>query len=327
MSEASARSIRAAKAVGGIALFAGLCAGIWFLSRGRHDEFATLVGHKDGAYSLVLSPDGTKVASGGGDGDILIWDVATRQPKTSLKGHVGRVLALAWSSDGHTLASGGEDASVRLWDPTTGEKKQIRSGLTRPVEALAISSDGSLVAAAIENVIHVWAATDLSQKPKYLRGHRLYVSGLTFLPGRHELITFSTDKSVRFWDAESGKQVASLPGPTGHCHGLALSADGKLLACIGGARAQLYDVENRRPLEAIEPHARTLCGIAFSPDKKLLALGSEDKVVVIWDLAGKKERARLQGHAFAVGPMAFLPDGRTLVTAGYDSTLKMWKVE
>ncbi len=150
---------------------------------------------------------------------------------------------------------------------------------------------------------------------------------MTFLPGSHELITFGTDKAVRFWDLDNDKQLASLPAPTGHCHGLAMTADGKLLACIGGAQAQLYDLEHRRLLEAINPHGRTLCGLAFSPDKKLLALGSEDKVVVIWDLAGKRELARLRGHADAVGPMAFLPDGHTLVTAGYDGTLKLWKVE
>jgi WD40 repeat protein len=326
MSEASGRSIRAAKAAAGIVGVLGVCALVWFLSRGRHDEIASLNGHKDGVFSLVLSPDGTKVASGGGDGDIRIWDVATKQSKLVLKGHVGRVLALAWSADGGTLASGGEDCSVRLWDPTTGEKKQIRSGLPRPIQALAISSDGKVLAAAVENWAYTWGA-DLSILPHHLRNHRLYISGMAFLPGRHDLVTFSADKTVRFWNTDTDQQIASLPGPTGHCHGLAMSADGKLLACIGGGHAQLYDLEHRRPLESVDPHGRTLCGLAFSPDAKLLALGSEDKVVVIWDLANKKERARLRGHSEAVGPMAFLPDGHTLVTAGYDGTLKYWKVE
>jgi WD40 repeat protein len=326
MSAASGRFIRAAKALGGIAVAAGVCAVVWFFSRGRHDEIATLSGHKDGVYSLVLSPDGKLLASGGGDGEIRIWDVASKQTQRILQGHVGRVLSLAWSSDGGTLASGGQDCTLRLWDPNTGEKKQLHSKLSRPVQALAISGDGKFLAAAVENVIHTWG-TDLAQTSKQLRGHRLYVSGLTFLPGKHELVSFGTDKTLRFWDLDTDRQLPSLPAPTGHCHGLALSADSKLLACIGGGKAQLYDLEHRRPLETIEPHARTLCGLAFAPDKKLLALGSEDKVLVIWDLAAKKERARLRGHSEAVGPLVFLPDGHTVVTAGYDGTLKYWKVE
>ncbi len=326
MSVASERSIRAAIAIGGIAAVAGICAVVWYFSRGRHDEFATLSGHKDGTYALVLSPDGKQLASGGGDGDIRIWDVATRQTTKILTGHTGRVLSLAWSRDGGTLASGGEDCTVRLWDPVTGDSKQMRSKVSRPVQAVAISTDGKFLAAAVENVIYTWG-TDLTVPAKQLRGHRLYVSGMAFLPGKHELVTFGTDKNLRFWDLDTDKQIATLPAPTGHCHGVALSADGKELACIGGGKAQLYDLDRRKPLETIEPKARTLCGIAFSPDRKLLALGSEDKVVVIWDLAGKRELARLHGHAYAVGPMVFLPDGHTLVTAGYDSTLKYWKVE
>ena len=326
MSVASERSIRAAIAVGGILAVAGVCVLVWYFSRGRHDEIATLSGTKDGAYSLVLSPDGKLLASGGGDGDIRIWDVATKQTVRILKGHTGRVLALSWSKDGGTLASGGKDCTVRLWDPATGDSKQMRSKVTRPVQAVSISTDGKFLAAAVENVIYTWG-TDLTVPAKQLRGHRLYVSGIAFVPGKHELVTFGTDKNVRFWDLDTNKQITSLPAPTGHCHGVALSADGKELACIGGGKVQIYDLENRKPLETVEPKARTLTGITFAPDRKLLALGSEDHVVVIWDLAGKKELARLHGHAAAVGPMVFLPDGRTLVTAGYDSTLKYWKVE
>ncbi len=125
MSEAAGLWIRAANAAAGILAVAGVCTLVWFLTRGRHDEIATLSGHEDGAFCLVLSPDGTRIASGGGDGDVRIWDVATLKPKFVLKGHVGRVLSLTWSADGGTLASGSEDGSVRLWDPSTGAKNRF----------------------------------------------------------------------------------------------------------------------------------------------------------------------------------------------------------
>ena len=88
MSVASERWVRAAKALAGLLAVAAIFALVWFLTLGRHDELATLSGHKDGTFALVLSPDGTEVASGGGDGEIRIWDVASKQTKTVLKGHV-----------------------------------------------------------------------------------------------------------------------------------------------------------------------------------------------------------------------------------------------
>ena len=172
----------------------------------------------------------------------------------------GRATAEPW----HRAAKG----TVRL-GPQTGDTKQLRSKLTRPVQALAISGDGKFLAAAVENVIYTWG-TDLALTPKQLRGHRLYVSGLAFLHGRHELVSFGTDKFVRFWDLDTDRQNPSLPAPTGHCHGLALSSDGKLLACIGGGKAQLYDLEHRRP-RTIGPMPVPLMA-SFSPDKKLLAV-------------------------------------------------------
>ena len=228
-------------------------------------------------------------------------------------------MARRWRAAAH-------DKSVRLWDATTGEKKEVRANLPRQVLALAYSSDGKRLAAAVHRDVYVWEGS-ISREPRILRGHRLYISGLAFLPGGHELATFGCDNTVRIWDVDAAKELVQMPGPTGHCHGLALSGDGKMLACIGGGKVHLFDLEERRPLDTIEPNARTLCGIAFSPDKRTLALGSEDRVVVIWDLPGKRERARLHGHRYAVGPMAFLPDGHTLVTAGYDSTIKLWKIE
>jgi WD40 repeat protein len=115
-------------------------------------------------------------------------------------------------------------------------------------------------------------------------------------------------------------------GPIGHCYGMAMSADGKLVACIGGGRVHMYDIENRKPLPPIEPNAHILCGVTFSPDGQILAIGSQDKQIVIWDLRHHKEINRLNGHEYAVGQMAILPDNQTLISASHDSTIKFWKV-
>ena len=73
--------------------------------------------HNDWVYSVVFSPDGTRLASGSSDGDgmICVWDVTSWQKIATMK-HPRGIRALSWDPDGKMLAFAGEDCLVRLWD-------------------------------------------------------------------------------------------------------------------------------------------------------------------------------------------------------------------
>jgi WD40 repeat protein len=66
--------------------------------------------------------------------------------------------------------------------------------------------------------------------------------------------------------------------------------------------------------------------LAFSPDDRLLAAGSENKTVVVWSLAAGSEPRILTGHTNWVTSVAFSPDGRTLATGSNDRTINLWDV-
>jgi WD40 repeat protein len=90
------------------------------------------------------------------------------------------------------------------------------------------------------------------------------------------------------------------------------------LALPTGGMAQQW------PVATLMGHTRGIRSVAFSLDGKLLASGSEENTIRIWDVASGLERRRLDGHKGVVSSIAFSPDGKTLASGSYDETIKLW---
>jgi WD40 repeat protein len=118
-----------------------------------------LKGHTSGAFVLVLSPDGRRLASGSSDGTVIIWDVLSRTRLTRLFGHSGGILALSFSSDGRMLASGGYDQIIRLWDLNNEKPAVLLRGHEDQVHWLSFSPDGqSLLYRGQSGLTKLWRA-------------------------------------------------------------------------------------------------------------------------------------------------------------------------
>lgn len=103
------------------------------------------LGHDGSIEFLCWSPDGTRLATGGGDPTVFIWDTATGKLIARLVGHLKAVLSAGWSPDGKTLVTGSLDATVCLWNPETGVRRGIFQGHSRPVGQLEWSPAGGRI--------------------------------------------------------------------------------------------------------------------------------------------------------------------------------------
>jgi WD40 repeat protein len=86
---------------------------LWDVAAGK--EVAALIGKGD-LSRMAFSLDGKTLATGGEDGTITIWDVASKKKRVEFHGHTDPIGSLAFSPDGKTLASGSADKTVKLWE-------------------------------------------------------------------------------------------------------------------------------------------------------------------------------------------------------------------
>jgi hypothetical protein len=82
-----------------------------------------LTGHTDEVFAVAFHPDGTRLATGGRDGAVWLWDLKRGEEVARLPGHIAYIWSLAFSPDGTTLVSGSGDSTVRLWDTAPLKKR------------------------------------------------------------------------------------------------------------------------------------------------------------------------------------------------------------
>ncbi len=267
---------------------------------------------KGGINVLRFSPDGTMLAVGT---DIRVWlyDRKSGKEKPLRKNSIGQSNALVFSTNGRILASGGSsNPIVQLWDLSTGQQL--------PNISLPISSN-----------LHLMNKRDVV--------YEKCVAALAFPKNFSALLSLSYKGNFNNWDITTGKELSKHRTDFDYEGVLALSQDGSKFACgywngkiwtgdatTGKLKNKLNGHGRRIKFLSKNTKYRRVRALAYSPDSRFLASGSEDKTIKIWSTKKYKKHATLKGHTGWVSALAFSEDGKYIASGDTESNVHLWDV-
>jgi WD40 repeat protein len=288
-------------------------------------------GHEGAVAAVALSPSGRRLASGGFDHTVKIWDPTTDQDCRTLR--AATVVRLAFSPDGTLAYPSVNKHAVATWHPEKGEH-ELPIRLPDPSYMSAVFGPrGEWIAVSCaDGQIRLWE-TATGRYLHAFTGPSEYSQSLACSPdGRFLASIHPPEKEVRpvnVWDVAQRRKKHSLNVDSkGAVGDLAFSPDGRLLAAVGGGRSvKLWEVETGRELPMLEGHSDDLMTVAFSPDGRWLASAGVDTTIKLWDVSTWREVQTLRGHALGVNYIAFSPDSRRLASVGMDHVLRVWDLD
>ncbi len=180
--------------------------------------------------ALAWSPDGARLACGGGEFKIDVFDARLWRQLVTYKGHNSAIQTLAWSPDSKQIVSTGADDAIHLWDTASGKNIATYFKHSSVVTGVAWSPNGQrIVSTSYDKAAQVWNAVTGTSLTTY-RGHLARIQSVAWSPDGSRIATGGQDGSVHIWDANKGTTIFTYRGHKDSVNVLRWSHDGKRLA-------------------------------------------------------------------------------------------------
>jgi WD40 repeat protein len=276
---------------------------IWNASSGKQEK--SLSGHMGRVHSLSFNKDGTMLCVGAGTvpeqpggacaGEISLWEVGTWKQLRQIKYDGGAIMSVAFLPSGKSLISASTDKSVTAWDGATLQATGVLERHPGVPYRVVASADGALIASGagqtpvrVSHLIGEKRTQEVAQPnaSAIAMSHDARVLAIGTVSSR-------MPGEVVLWDVVRNSSKTVFKGFHAGVFSVTFSANGDMLACGSGVwdpkepnktsgEIKIYDVESGKELESFYGHADAVMAVAFSPDSKVLASGSQDGTAKLW---------------------------------------------
>ena len=238
----------------------------------------TLTEHKQEVTALAFSPTGEHLVSGDLEGNLCVWSVESWRELRKFIGHTTWITTLAFHPSGDKVATAARDHTARVWDFESGEQLALLP--------LAQESDVSLYRGDPRQIRRI--LNRLSQG----YSHKSDPYSIAFSPSG-DLIAAGLSREIRLWNATTYEthRVIVPPDTCQHPYALIFSPCGQYL--VSGSWWQkgqekvsirLWEISTGENIATFWSHPTDIQELAFSPDGTLLASGSLDSTILLWDM-------------------------------------------
>lgn len=188
-----------------------------------------LVRTDDSVFAVALSPDESRLATGGADRAIRVYDMATQQQQLIIEDHADWVMDVAWAPDGAKLASASRDKTSKVFDAKTGDSLVTFNGHGNSVYGVGFSPDGKLVVTSgSDKNIRTWNVGDAKQV-RAIGGFGGEVFRIAVTP-EGQVFSPSADKNARVHTIADGKAIRSFGGHTDWVYSVGVHTGSKRVA-------------------------------------------------------------------------------------------------
>jgi WD40 repeat protein len=277
--------------------------------------------HTGYVEAVAYSPDGKFVLSASLDGNLRLWDAATR--KCVRVSNIGvPLMSLAWHPKGICALLGAQDNTIRKWSVNTGTVFDKLEGHSSYVRALAWSPSGmAALSGSDDKTMRLWYSG--SPPIRSFIGHRGWVRSVAWSPDGKRAVSAS-EEAIGIWDVNTGKGLLRIDTGKERVSCMTLSPRGRYLISGGyDNKITMREFSNGQPVRTFEGHRPYkdnigwVYSVAWSPDGRRILSAGADSTIRLWN-GSTGECLRVIESTYA-NSVAWSPDGKTAVSGGGDS--------
>jgi len=308
-----------------------------------------LRGHRSYVYSVLASPEGGTIYSGGWDGfagqagSLRFWDAATGDLIASMGAAGEYIRAAALSPDGSRLAVSifsvnGEPGRIDILDTATGattvsDTELGTNRMSSGIDSLAFDPSGQNLVfmdpvAGSANIFDV--RTGVARKSRRVTTSLGQRNLVAWSPGGTTIaLGIQQETTIALLDAKTLELLRQWPHRhKGLLNSVAFSPDShRILTTADDGIVRVWDAGTGEQLRDLVGHANRVLCATYSPDGKRIASGGFDNNVRIWNAQTFEQVARLGTHQDYVHALAWRADSQQLISGSGDHTVRVWDTQ